>query len=110
MGLLRSKWASPFKISQDLSREQALARYEKYLARSGLIRQVGELGGKVLLCHCRRDKACHGDVLLEALGRAGYMVSLNDRIWLDGVPVDDGVAKLDGNDSTGENFGVSLTD
>ena len=40
---------------------------EKYLDEAGLAKQVGEMEGKMLICHCRMGEACHGDVLLERL-------------------------------------------
>ena len=81
LGLRRSKWANLFRVGPGCSREGAVVKYEKYLDRSGLRAQVGELAGKVLLYLCPLDRRCHGDVLLEAIGRAGFEVTLNGRRW-----------------------------
>ena len=69
LGLGRSKWANPFKVCKHLSRAEALARFERYLLDSGLVKEIGELKRKVILCHCRLDEACHGDVLVDWVGR-----------------------------------------
>ena len=65
LGLAWSKWANPFKITADRSRGEAIGRVERFLVDSGLVAQIGELAGKVLLCHCRPGDRCHGDVLVE---------------------------------------------
>ena len=72
-GLPRSKWANPFHIGKDFTREQAISKYEIYVEESGLGKQLSELKGKMLLCHCRPGEACHGDVLLEQVGRCCKM-------------------------------------
>jgi len=63
-GLPESKWANPYKIGRDGTRDEVIARYERYLHASGLISQVHELRGKDLVCWCA-PQACHGDVLLR---------------------------------------------
>lgn len=71
---INSKWANPFKISNHLSREDAIAMFRFYLMHNqDLLDQVGELKGKTLGCWCvdkpvdhiREQKQCHGEVLLE---------------------------------------------
>ena len=58
-----SKWGNPFAIGRDGTREQVIARYERWLrSRPELLAQLGELEGKTLGCWCA-PRACHGDVL-----------------------------------------------
>ena len=71
MGLPRSKWANPYRITADRSREEALVLYERFLGDSGFVGQVAELKGKTLLCHCVPGLRCHGDILVEHADRKG---------------------------------------
>ena len=58
-----SKWGNPLAIGRDGTREQVIARYERWLrSRPELLAQLGELEGKTLGCWCA-PRACHGDVL-----------------------------------------------
>ena len=58
-----SKWGNPFEIGRDGTREQVIAKYEKWLAQQPhLLAALGELRGKVLGCWCA-PLACHGNVL-----------------------------------------------
>lgn len=60
-----SKWANPFKIGKDGTREEVIRKYEKYLLKQPkLMASLPELKGKRLGCWCS-PKACHGDVLLR---------------------------------------------
>ena len=55
--------ATRFAIGRDGTREQVIARYERWLrSRPELLAQLGELEGKTLGCWCA-PRACHGDVL-----------------------------------------------
>ena len=57
------KWGNPFQIGRDGTREQVIARYERWIAtRPELLAALPELAGKTLGCWCA-PKACHGDVL-----------------------------------------------
>jgi Domain of unknown function (DUF4326) len=64
-----SKWANPFKIGPEMSREESIRQYRaRLLSSPALLAAVPELRGKVLACWCKeRDRAvaCHGDVLAE---------------------------------------------
>ena len=91
MGLARSKWANPFKISAELSRGEVLGRFERYIVDSGLVLQVGELAGKVLLCHCRADEPCHGDILVEHAERGGRQEVGENAGLEEGAAADDGL-------------------
>lgn len=66
-GYPASKWANPFVIGRDGTREEVIAKYETYLrATPALMAALPELEGKVLACWCRPD-ACHGDVLARLI-------------------------------------------
>jgi len=61
-----SKWANPFKIGKDGTREDVIAKYKEHITKSGLIKDIEELRGKNLGCWCKPEH-CHGDILLEFL-------------------------------------------
>ena len=68
-GLPPSVWGNPFKVG-DVGREEAVASYRRKLkSDSHLMARLSELRGSVLVCHCEKDELCHGDVILELLGR-----------------------------------------
>jgi len=60
--LRASKWANPFIPRRQTHEQHAevVARYEQHLHESGLIKDVGELRGKDLVCWCS-PLPCHGD-------------------------------------------------
>jgi len=63
--LKRSKWANPYKIGRDGSREEVIRKYERWLLKQPeLMAALPELRGKILGCWCS-PQACHGDVLLR---------------------------------------------
>jgi hypothetical protein len=45
-------------------RAQVIAKYERHLYDSGLVKDVDELRGRDLVCWCAPEP-CHGDVLLR---------------------------------------------
>ena len=59
-----SRWGNPFRVSQE-GRKAALAKCRDYILTSPLRAQLPELAGKTLLCSCRPNQRCHGDVLVE---------------------------------------------
>ncbi|WP_429726407.1 DUF4326 domain-containing protein [Alicyclobacillus sendaiensis] len=66
-GLRQSKWANPFRIGKDGTREECIAKYREYLlSRPELLEDLEELRGKTLGCWCK-PAPCHGDVLVELL-------------------------------------------
>lgn len=65
-----SKWGNPFKMSNEKERTLVIEQFEEYLYSSGLIKDIGELKGKDLVCWCA-PKACHGDVLLRLANESG---------------------------------------
>lgn len=67
--LPRSKWANPFRIGPDGTREQVIQKYRTYLqTRHDLLQSLPVLANARLGCWCAPDP-CHGDVLVELLGR-----------------------------------------
>eukprot|EP01059_Diplonema_ambulator_P005135 TRINITY_DN14863_c0_g1_i1.p1 TRINITY_DN14863_c0_g1~~TRINITY_DN14863_c0_g1_i1.p1 ORF type:complete len:182 (+),score=32.56 TRINITY_DN14863_c0_g1_i1:37-546(+) len=65
-----SKWANPFKIGKEMTREVVIEKYKAHLdamvkddrARAELMK----LEGKVLGCWCHPE-ACHADVILRKI-------------------------------------------
>jgi len=58
-----SKWGNPYKIGEDGTREEVIAKYETYIMnKPKLLADIHELKGKVLGCYCK-PKGCHGDIL-----------------------------------------------
>jgi hypothetical protein len=58
-----SRWGNPFQIGRDGTRDEVIARYERWvLEQPELLAALGELEGKTLGCWCA-PKRCHGDVL-----------------------------------------------
>jgi hypothetical protein len=64
IGLRASKWANPFKIGRDGTREEVIAKFHEWLLRQPtLMAALPELRGPDLACWCA-PLPCHGDVLL----------------------------------------------
>jgi hypothetical protein len=60
-----TKWGNPYRCGKHRARSVAVAQYEERLKRSPeLMRDLHELKGKVLGCHCKPAQ-CHGDVLAK---------------------------------------------
>lgn len=57
-----SKWGNPFSIGRDGTRDDVIKKYEAWLIRSEVFKDIAELKGKTLGCWCS-PQACHGDVL-----------------------------------------------
>lgn len=65
LGLSASKWANPFRIGRDGTREQVIAKHKRWmLTQPELLAALEELRGRTLGCHCA-PQACHCDTLLE---------------------------------------------
>jgi Domain of unknown function (DUF4326) len=65
LGLPASKWANPFRIGRDGTREQVIAKHKRWLpSQPRLLAALQELRGQTLGCHCA-PRACHCDTLLE---------------------------------------------
>lgn len=61
-----SKWANPFKVSQNCPLEASLKKYRQYLDDSGLINALEELRGYTMGCWCNSHK-CHAVILANLL-------------------------------------------
>ena len=69
-----TKWENPFKVGEDGTREEVIAKYRDWLqTQPHLLADLRELKGKVLGCWCA-PKACHGDVLVELANRESQNV------------------------------------
>ena len=61
-----SPYANPFIIGKDGDRFEVIAKYRAWLpTQAHLMKRLPQLKGRVLLCWCRPESACHGDVLRE---------------------------------------------
>lgn len=59
------KWGNPFTIGRDGDRRTVIAKHEAWLrGQPHLLRDLGELRGRHLVCFCA-PSACHGDTLLR---------------------------------------------
>ena len=73
------RWGNPFRPWREEGRrptaEELAESHRRYrahvLASPDLVARLPELRGKVLACACPPGAACHGDVLVELLGREG---------------------------------------
>lgn len=62
-----SKWANPFKVGDDGTREEVIRAYREWLKHQPeLLNSLEELRGKILFCWCCPE-ACHGNVLVDLL-------------------------------------------
>ena len=63
--LPKSKWANPFVIGKDGTREEVIAKYRAYItSQPDLMAALPELLDKTLVCWCAPE-ACHCDILKE---------------------------------------------
>jgi len=89
LGLPRSEWHNPFKISRKRTRAQALEEFRAYSSEQ-LVTKLPLLSGRRLVCHCLRHQACHGDVVIElfklhASSRQGSCSSAPSACCVDGA-------------------------
>jgi hypothetical protein len=63
-----TKWGNTFEIDKDGTREEVVAKYEKWLRNNPKLLEEAksELRGKDLICWCA-PRPCHGDVLLRLI-------------------------------------------
>ncbi len=60
-----SPWGNPFRIGPDGDRAAVIAKHARWLrGQHHLLRALGELRGKDLVCFCA-PRACHADLLLR---------------------------------------------
>lgn len=55
-------FGNPFMPGLNGTTAQVVARFRRYLQKSASLR---EMPGKILVCHCRPGRPCHGDVYIE---------------------------------------------
>ena len=66
--LLRSMWANPFRVTAHIGRQEAIKLFEDCLLKSPtLLRDLPLLLGRLLVCHCRSEEACHRDAIVPVL-------------------------------------------
>lgn len=68
-----SRWGNPFRVGRDGDRAEVIKKYRAWVTErlrdvAGLRGELRALKGMRLGCFCK-PLACHGDVLLELLGR-----------------------------------------
>lgn len=62
-----SFFANPFRLADCPSRAVCLSRFRSHLSTLPSYPEcLRQLSGKKMVCHCRPDEECHGDVLTEA--------------------------------------------
>jgi hypothetical protein len=85
-----SIWGNPFHIGKDGTREEVIEKYRQYiLSKPELLAQLESLRGKTLGCWCS-PQACHGDVLVELLGR-----SQHGKVYTVGVYSNEALERID---------------
>ena len=68
--LQTSKWANPYVVGKDGTREEVLEKYVKHLLiNSDLLLELEELRGKTIACFCSTEEDCHGDILINFLNK-----------------------------------------
>ncbi len=75
-----SKWGNPFVIGRDGNRIEVINKYREWIIKQEVMKDLGELEGKVLGCYCAPLK-CHGDVLVELLASRKLEEILDDELW-----------------------------
>lgn len=90
--LPESRWANPFKIGKDGTREQVVAKYEAWLpTQPDLMENLSELRDKTLGCWCHEGQKCHGHVLArfaEPLrGWSTHAIIIDDPLDVPSLPI-----------------------
>ena len=60
-----TKWGNPYLV-KTYGRDKAIALFKDHLIKSDLIKDIGELENKTLICSCY-PLHCHGDVLIQEI-------------------------------------------
>ena len=64
-GVPRSKWANPFVMGVDGSRRGVFNLFRDYAWKTFSEKDLSDIRGKCLVCHCRFHETCHGDVVAD---------------------------------------------
>ena len=81
-----SKWANPFKLKDSKNIEECLRKFQAHLHGSQhLMKDILDLCGRRLVCHCKLSSPCHGDVLIRAVADC-LKTAPTDTTLLIGVP------------------------
>ena len=66
--LPKSKWANPYFIGKDGTRDQVIGNYLDYiLSEPELLKDLSELEDKIIACFCSLEECCHGDILIHLI-------------------------------------------
>ena len=100
----KSKWCNPYNIGLHGDRDGVLRLLRGFADRVWGRDDFRAIFGKVLLCHCREEEDCHGDILAELADRAvggpeSGVVAMMDLVD-DGLPV-----RISGGSGPGSNPG-----
>lgn len=66
-----SLWGNPYKVGINGNREECVGKFRAMAERNLTLKAdtYDALRGKILVCWCRLNDICHGDVLLELANR-----------------------------------------
>ena len=66
----QSRFANPFKVKDCANLQECLDKYEAHLkSMRDFPAVLAQLAGLKLVCHCRRDQPCHGDIIIQEFKR-----------------------------------------
>lgn len=70
--LKESPFCNPFKVTEDLPREEAIEKYREHVNKkiekdTSLKNELASYRGKRLACWCAPKNPCHGDILCEII-------------------------------------------
>ena len=88
-GVPRSKWANPFVIGVDGNRPGVINLFRDYARKTFSEKDLADIRGKCLVCHCRFHETCHGDVLADMAGNLAP--TKESELLEDGLPLKTGV-------------------
>ena len=87
-GVPRSKWANPFVIGVDGNRPGVINLFRDYARKTFSEKDLADIRGKCLVCHCRFHETCHGDVLADMAGNLAP--TKESELLEDGLPLKTG--------------------
>ena len=84
-GVPRSKWANPFVIGVDGNRPGVINLFRDYARKTFSEKDLSDIRGKCLVCHCRFHETCLGDVLADMAGNLAP--TMESELLEDGLPL-----------------------